>query len=347
MKNIIAFIRKSEIIPLAFAYLVALAVYFQFEKAGFPLPMWCFHLYGIITVVFGTTGNLLGDQLVIGSKNQLIFTAHHIASKISHFMITIWAAVIFPAEVSYIISPIFVRRNSEGYLKFLLILTAILGVICFSLYFFGISKILKQKKISDEMLKIMKSPELCCEESFEHMEMLQKKFTHPAMQEWSKIILCGLYEHSGRQDLALETYLSVKPEKIGTIWPMSFYRCDLIYHYLAAGRTNEATAVLNQYSDEMETLYREARPPQLHTFALYFRKTGDIPAARRVLNELSQKKIEEPTTEFCYYIENGFVSLMENNLSGAREAYEKAYPLARFPNQKKELSELEEAISAY
>lgn len=68
MKNIIAFIRKSEIIPLAFAYLVALAVYFQFEKAGFPLPMWCFHLYGIITVVFGTTGNLLGDQLVIGAK---------------------------------------------------------------------------------------------------------------------------------------------------------------------------------------------------------------------------------------------------------------------------------------
>lgn len=335
-----------NIVTAILGYGVALLLYFQLKNAGILIPAWIFHLLGI-TLVLSVTVSRIAYQNTDSMSGKPIFIIQRISTRIITIMTSIWVGLIFPAEASYIISGMFCRSGSDGQRRFILISTIIIGIIGFCIYNFGISKILGQQKTLKKFMHILKTPELCTEESFPVAEKYIEEFPTSSMQEYSKLLLCALYEKANRPELALQMHLTVSPSALGSMMPLDFFHCDRLYYYLINGKIDEAKQFFNSYYNELYQLYREKQHPGvLHTFAMFYRSVGEIDIARKILNEALQKKLPEKSMIFAVTAENALCCIAEGNIRSAAEALEHARTLAEFPNEKTMLTKLEEAVSA-
>lgn len=337
---------QQTILTAVLAYGVALSLCSQLNKAGVPAPAWIFHLYGAVMILSKIISRVLYQKAGNLCENKPLITAHSIFSRISIAMTAIWVGLVFPGEASFIISKMFYNNGEDGQLKFVLIATIIIGVICFCLYQFVISKMLGQIKTLKKFMRVLKNPELCTEESDLLFEKYSEEFPTESMKEYSKLLRCSLYEKSNRPELALQLHETVSPSALdSSVMPVSFFYCDRLYYYLINGKVDEASRFFSSYYNELNQLYREKHHPAvLHTFAMFYRSTGDIATARKFINEALEKKLPEKSMVFAVTAENAACCLAEGNLGAASEAIRQARTLAEFPNEKALLSRLEQTV---
>lgn len=330
-------------------YCLAIVLYFELKYIGVNIPMWIFHVYGIINLIAFPTSAVILKKAPMDKVKRYMPIAN-----VCTFISTVTSGIAFilliPTEFCFIIALLLFGKTSLLFYIVFIAGTIILSAI-FALYYIlqvlkARRQVHKQQGDLDKLMNILKTPELCNEESIRFAEEFHEKQLATAAYERMKCSLCLLYEKSDRPDRALEISLTIKPEFFGAYMPIDSYHCDLINCYLINGKVSEANEVFQENLDELNQLYAVATPGQLHTFAMFYRMTGDIPAARKTLDRIFQNDITEKPILFAVHTENAFCCLAEDNINGAEEAFSQARTLAEFPNEKALLSKLEQAFPA-
>lgn len=324
------------------AYLTALYLNYQLNSIGIHIPAWIFHVFGILIVAGYLVASILLHAVPI-HKRQKVVPAANVFSGIALAMTAVALTLVVPADVGLILTKhLLGKEPTTAFFIVFILLTVLLGATLGGLFFYNTIKVFMKKDPMSKLLNIVNTPELCTEESFPEAESYLNKIS--SMEE-NKLAICALYERAKRPDIALDFYKTINPERFHSNIPISSYLCDLLYYYLIGANAETATRFFQANYAELSGLYAAASPGQLHTFAMFYRMTGDIPTARKILNEMQAKTIPEPFL-FCFSTENAYVCLAEGNIAGASEALEQARSLAKFPNEKAAAAALEEAIKA-